>query len=123
MMVKELSAQEIFDRVAMHLAKQGKKALAPLGNCVNCNDYGLRCAIGGLLPVAFFRKHPEVKSGSPFQLLPYLKDKGIDFKKHDNLRHELQDIHDKEKVSRWPQKLRGLAKRHGLMIQDWLRAA
>lgn len=127
-MVKELSAQEIFDRVAMHLAKQGKKAQHKdafgVFNCVNCTEDGLRCAVGCLVPMEFYA-NGEFRIGGIEIISTLLEAEGIMANNRGTreLLVDLQLIHDNQKVSRWPQKLRGLAKRHGLMIHDWLKAA
>jgi len=46
-----LTKQETFDKVAVHLIKQGKQSVSGYsGGCAYRGDNGLRCAVGALIP-------------------------------------------------------------------------
>jgi hypothetical protein len=113
---KELTAQQIFNKVAMHLAKQGKKSWNKAGHPVMRTGDGLCCAFGCLLP-----KNIEVNKAWIPGVGSLLMKQGVNDENHFGLLNSLMRIHDEEKVSRWGQKLRGLAKRQGLQIPEWLR--
>jgi hypothetical protein len=42
--------QEVFDRVCVHLARQGRRAATAGGKCLYQTEEGRRCAIGCLFP-------------------------------------------------------------------------
>lgn len=44
-----MTEQQVFDRVATHLLRQGCRATNSSGVCVLVNDNGCRCAVGSLL--------------------------------------------------------------------------
>ncbi len=125
---KQLTAQKIFERAAMHLAKQGKKAMIREFDgaitCMNCTEDGLRCAVGGLLPLSYYKKEREMGNvGGIGEIAIGLENIGIPVNRHKSLLVALQAIHDNEKVSRWAQKLRGLARRRDLVVPEWLKGA
>lgn len=117
-MKKELTAQQIFNKVALHLAKQGKKALNKEGSPVLRTKDGLCCAYGCLMPKTIECDRPMVSGMSLI-----FKAQGINEGKHLKLLSTLMRLHDEEKVSRWGQKLRALAKKEGLKVPEWLRLA
>lgn len=122
--VKELTAQQIFDKVAKHLAKQGKKALEEFKICRNFTGSELRCAVGCLIPRSFYRK-PENRDfwkGSAYSLRDVLKTYGIDYTTHENLLLSLQMTHDDFQVEDWPLRLKQVAIRFGLKVPAWLEA-
>lgn len=45
-----MTEQEIFDKVAEHLQKQGHRALNEDGVCVYRGKNGTKCAVGALIP-------------------------------------------------------------------------
>jgi hypothetical protein len=118
---KELTAQQIFNKVAMHLAKQGKKAMSRTGFCRNYTEEGLRCAVGCLMPIRHYKRNKNDWGGSPYAVMGALAKYGVNYDKQSDLLNELQNVHDMDKVSRWGQKLRGLAKKQKLEIPEWLR--
>lgn len=61
-----LTAQQIFDRVADHLAKQGvaayRRDAAGIRSCVYKNDQGQMCAVGCLIPEQSYRPEFDDRS-------------------------------------------------------------
>lgn len=57
-----MNRQEILNTVYFHLKAQGKQALSSSGNCVYLTDYGLKCAIGCLIPDDLYSESIEGKS-------------------------------------------------------------
>jgi hypothetical protein len=45
-----MTNQDIFDTVAIHLIKQGKKSADANGDCLYRSPEGLKCAVGCLIP-------------------------------------------------------------------------
>lgn len=45
-----MTEQKIFDKVATHLQKQGRRALDKDGVCVYRGEEGAKCAVGALIP-------------------------------------------------------------------------
>jgi hypothetical protein len=53
--VGQMSHQEIFNRVAYHLARQGVQSLTPSGtSCAYRGEAGRRCAVGIFIPDALY---------------------------------------------------------------------
>jgi hypothetical protein len=54
-----MTKQEIFDTVALHLIKQGKKSVNDIGRCLYRSPEGLKCAIGCLIPDEVYQRSME----------------------------------------------------------------
>lgn len=111
---KPLTKQQIFDQVATHLLTQKKKCMSDYEKkkCAYRNYSGLRCAVGCLITDNEYSYFLESVKSSPDgvdlaitldRLLPY-----------SDLLHNLQDIHDRVKPSKWINKLSLLADKNGL---------
>lgn len=64
-----LTKQEIFDIVAVHLIKQGERAMNENGRCLYRSPDGKRCAAGKLMPDHLYKPFFE---NTTFQDLPFL---------------------------------------------------
>ncbi len=133
-----MTEQEIFDRVATHLLKQGRKAteLAAISHggdsmlrCRYRTDDGLRCAVGCLIPDEVYT--PAIEGVTVFEVaekliptdaravflfLSALESSGID---HNDgalmsLLQSLQELHDASEPEAWPEELAKLAHRRNL---------
>lgn len=117
------SKQAIFNKVARHLLRQGKASKNSLQDCLYRGPDGLKCAIGALIPDKVYK--PEWECNDPAhwgmsaddltRTIPqYVGDDG-------NFATELQALHDANKPSLWPQKLRKFAKEHELKLPKELQ--
>lgn len=107
----QVTAQQLFDKVAFHLLNQGKKCAAD-GNCLYRHE-GLCCAAGCLLDDQHYELVIEgesmkacSKNSSIFQ--------GIVGESNMELLEYLQDIHDERRPSEWREWLGILASQEGL---------
>ena len=107
-----MKAQTIFNKVVKHLLTQNKRAFnRETHACEYLTKDGLRCAVGCLIP----KTHPASRMEDAdvtevFNEHPDLQEKlGNEY-----LLSDLQKIHDFNKPSLWPRKLRALAKEEGL---------
>lgn len=109
---KNWSKQNIFNKIARGLIKQGKrsKLLATM------DEDGNRCALGMLIPKKYFPK----KRTNLFGLDLIYQNVSVE---HYLLLTSLQNLHDVDKVSPsyWPEKLRKIAIQHNLKIPDFLK--
>lgn len=107
--LNELTAQQVFDRVARHLLTQGEKATAfSRLACMYRTDTGLKCAAGCLIPDAEYYDNLEYKSWGE------LRAEGIVSPAHSLLILSLQRIHDNNGPSLWLEKLQDLASKNDL---------
>lgn len=106
------SLQRIFNKVSKHLLTQNKRALL-YGRPAFSDDKYNRCAYGCL---ATIRDHSGPMSMNYYTF--YLK--GIVGTKY-SLMEEMENCHDKLKPSRWPSRLRKIAKNFNLKIPDHLK--
>ncbi len=110
-----MTSQEIFDTVAAHLLKQGKRAVDSNGACVYRAPDGCRCAFGCLIPDDLYR--PQFEGYSAAEVVPNCPDliRG-DYSL--SLVMELQWLHDGSRhgtmVDEWPRELRRLAGKYCL---------
>lgn len=117
--------QEVFDRVATHLLKQGRKALAPPSRSfeapkcmyrLECEDGTvLRCAVGCLIPDDRYEERIENKTFRSAEV--NLRD-FLEFEPTDEQVRMLEllqmEVHDIAAPEDWPMQLRALAKEFGL---------
>jgi hypothetical protein len=116
--------QEIFNLVADHLLKQGRKSqTADALQCFYRGPDGLKCAIGVLIPDEFYGPRFEDTSSVENLLeqepvLRALLFEGADtiekMDRRDELLASLQSIHDCFEVDTWKTKLDKLARELGL---------
>jgi len=108
------TAQELFDTVATHLIKQGKKSFSKeTGYCLYRGPDGMKCAIGCLIPDSDYSIHFEcndlrqlLNSGK----LP--KNLVEEFTYCKSMLEELQRLHDNEEPNVWKKRLADIAKRY-----------
>lgn len=125
-----MTGQQIFDRVATHLIRQGRRSLVA-GICVYRGADGTRCAIGALIDDNLMAALNERTSGAAntMGLCSLLNDERIKDlttpllptdmtpAAGEYFLGELQDIHDNQyRCDRqmWPHELRRLADNYGL---------
>lgn len=102
--------QEIFDKVATHLATQGKKSLGPMGGCLYRSPDGCMCAVGCLITDEAYQESMEGWCVSEVGFRNAIEQSGIEYTV-ENLRllSSLQSIHDVNEVAEWKTKLFRLA--------------
>lgn len=105
----EYTAQKVFDKVAEHLIKQGKKSISK-GMCMYRSPDGSKCAAGFLISDEEYRPNMENK---PYQDII----EGYNYsRKHLRLISDLQLLHDSEPVYKRREQLVELAIRNNLSI-------
>ena len=112
-----MKAQTVFNRVVKHLLTQKKRAMDKHKNCAYLTEDGLKCAVGCLIPKKLYDEDMEGETvESLYCRFPDVANKIGNM----HLLSQLQDIHDNITLppSRWPQKLRALAKKEGLKYND-----
>jgi len=106
-----MNLQQIFDKSANHLLKQGAKSKLEKGErckntCAYRGENGLMCAVGCLIDDAYYDSSMEGDAvDDSEEVREALEKSGIDF--HSNapvllLLSRLQWIHDDEDVDDWP---------------------
>ncbi len=105
----QMSAQELFEKVANHLLKQGKRSIDSNGYCLYRSDDGLMCAAGILIPNEVY--HESFECHDWLTLI-----ERRDFPtQHKDLIMALQNVHDcRKNPEDWREYLIGLGKRHNL---------
>ena len=84
-----MDAQEIFDKVVAHLAKQGQRAIVTGGSCMYLAPNGDMCAVGCLIGDAYvFDMEGKLVS----ELVSIY---GLPFENHINMLTALQHAHDR----------------------------
>lgn len=115
-----MTAQEIFDKVAIHLLTQNAKSWASsegwsehmISTCSYRGDFGRMCAIGCLIPDERYTNSIEGGSVQSYQVKNILYDMSIE--EHIDMLVRLQYVHDGIAVSEWRNKLRQVAKEYSL---------
>jgi hypothetical protein len=116
-----MNPQEIFDTVAAHLIKQGRRAMSTSSStCAYKNSDGLQCAVGVLLPedtpaeILSSRHTISALLGTYPGVLP------VWMKEQEDLLMSLQKVHDNE--NNWSRRgfrgfktLDAVAERYGLV--------
>lgn len=119
-----MNKQEIYNIVAAHLLKQGRKAQRQRTcdesmMCVYRADNGDRCAFGILLPDNLYTPKMEgVSAASLCEEYPAIRQHlfGIEYTpgQDGNFVNALQHVHDGFHVKDWPEQLEHLARQWGL---------
>ena len=112
-----MTDQELFDNVATHLLRQGKRALDAEGKCVYRSFDGLKCAAGCLIDDEHYSSGFEnlgvttraKAEGFSEDLLDALNASGVSDEQFE-LVSELQVIHDAYEPRSWSRSLAQLAK-------------
>ncbi len=105
--LSKATPQQVFDQVATHLLKQGKKSLGTVG-CRYHTSSGLMCAAGCLIDNDEYSAEIENKSWHSLSLT------GLVPNDHRDLIIQLQDVHDGKDVYQWPAALSEVAAKFGL---------
>lgn len=106
-----MTRQEMFDKAALHLLKQGAKSSDAAGSCYYRAPSGFQCAVGCLIPDELYRPRMEgLGVHSVVTDEPLLHDHIPDL----YLASELQSIHDEAKPEDWKCELIALARDAGL---------
>lgn len=113
MNLKKMTAQQVFDVVAEHLLRQGKKSVDCEDNeCLYRSPEGLKCAAGVLIDDADYTHDLEHKCWLELLERNYLPANKYDA--HRWLINELQNIHDYDLPENWAEALKKLALSQGL---------
>lgn len=113
-----MTLQEAFDKVAMHLLKQGRPAKKSDGDCVYRAADGAMCAVGCLIPDGMYDQRMEGRTVSSimyddeFGLASYFKTK--ESRALVPLLSALQRVHDSYRPEAWRNELANIAKRYDL---------
>lgn len=114
--------QEVFDRVAAHLLKQGKRASlngTKYGtNCAYRGVDGTKCAIGCLISDEYYKEEFEGKGiGAVADAVE--RSLGVVLDKEDqNVLDDMQFIHDNRAPASWAKRLKFVAKKYGLQFNQ-----
>ena len=105
--------QAVYDFVAAHLLKQGRRATVAVGlrkgsNCRLRGDAGTMCAVGCLIPDVDYR--PSMEDSVAYD---WTEDR-FKVAKRSGLLESLRTLHDFRVAADWPKALRNLATRHRL---------
>jgi hypothetical protein len=120
-----LTSQEIFNKVATHLLKQGKRSVYPTEDgekgvfCAYRSPEGLSCAVGCLIPDELY--DPRFEDRRVGQLpQKVLRACGVDPANPEqmSLLSHLQGIHDSEPPKEWASHLEHLAQDLNLTMPD-----
>jgi hypothetical protein len=101
--------QEGFDKVTRHLLTQGRWAQDDDGDCMYLNEWGLRCAIGCLIPEGIYKPHMEHMTPCGLVADGIVDPLGMTVK----MLNKLQQIHDRFEPKTWRRKLRYFATQNG----------
>lgn len=119
--MKMLTAQQIFTKVSKHLLKQNKRVVDEHGRADWVDGQGNLCASACLLK-------PETRKmitamGFGWTNSSNYMENGVDYDANLRLIIDLTNCHDENKPSRWPRKLRRIAREHNLKIPEFLKNA
>jgi len=107
--MKRMSIQQVFNKVCKHLVKQNARCVSKTGGCLYRNDKGMKCALGVLIPDKKYKKSFEEMTSVDL----YFKLQNFAFGAN-CIMDTLQRLHDRNRPSRWKQKLRVVAKNYDL---------
>ena len=116
-MPKGRTDQEIFDRVAEHLLKQGERSAA--GVCMYRSPTGLKCAVGCLIPDSRYSLELEELGVTREPVWEVMKELGYK-ESQVSLLSELQWIHDGGDPDEWSKLLRFAAQKFELEVPKCL---
>jgi hypothetical protein len=107
-----MTAQELFDRVSLHLLAQNSRSVDVTGRCRYRGCGGRMCAIGVLIPDQLYGSWMDFNEGMSAPLIRVLETVGLGH--HLDICEELQLLHDAAEPCLWPNKLSKLAYKFGL---------
>lgn len=107
-----VSDQDLFDRVATHLLRQGKRSMSSNGiECAYRGQNGLSCAVGCLIPDDAYHQGLEGLTATAKSIQD-----GLPFSVNVDLLQRLQDVHDTTEPPVWRNRLRDLAQDYDLKV-------
>lgn len=118
-----MTPQEVFDKVADHLARQKIQAIDANGLCMLKNAKGQMCAVGCLIPKEEYNFEMEEHSGLSFCAVGDISNIfsrwiNDNYRDHIPLLSELQEVHDQtvciSGTYNWGYTLQVLSKIHNL---------
>lgn len=115
-----MTDQEIFDTVAQHLLKQGRKSVAGVEGFTRCcyrGEEGLKCAVGVLIKDEHYKPELENKGCGASEVVRALHLSGVNTNSNQlglALLSRLQGLHDEEEPCNWKKSLRKIAERCSL---------
>lgn len=106
-----LTMQEVFDRSATHLLKQGYRSENARGSCMYRGPRGGMCAVGALISDKHYSPFIEGRGVTAEDVRKALRQSGVPIDDRDvsDLLEELQEIHDRRTPSDWKHRLLDLA--------------
>ncbi len=114
-----MTNQEIFDKVAAHLLKQGKRALRSCDDSVSCAyraPDGCMCAVGCVIPDELY------EGGFEHHGVRFVLEESPELNRllggSELLLNYLQRIHDCEDVQKWPSLLKACAARPNIKLSS-----
>jgi len=118
-MVEPMTKQEVFNKVAKHLLKQGERALTKNGTCqFHVPDSKMRCAVGCLITKRYYKVDMEFHSpeGLFVEFPKEMKNLRLNKRRHKIILDELQELHDNDYTDPedWSEELKKLAQNHKL---------
>lgn len=115
--LKDATAQEVFDQVANHLLKQGKRSRSDdvAGECAYRGDNGMMCAAGCLIADSEYVRDMDYKRGGTGW--DDLQKAGLVPSDHGELILQLQYIHDGDERE-WVERLSDFAEANGLKFNN-----
>ena len=121
---KTVTAQEIFDAVALHLIAQNRLSTSPAGvSCMYRNQANLACAVGCLMTDEEASIADSNHKGSSIDRLKLDGKIPERFLDHLNLLHRLQKVHDghvETLVPQWKPALIAVAEEFGLIATRFI---
>ena len=115
-MIPNMTAQQIFDKVAIHLLTQNKRAIDEDKICKYRTEDGLKCAVGCLIPDEDYDPRMELMTFPILFLSPNRQRFPQLHPLHDHISilQELQRIHDRSLPETWKHRLTLLAEQFDL---------
>ena len=111
---EEYELQEVFDKVATHLLKQGSRSEGQVSRAYRGDD-GKMCAVGCLLKDGQYSPGLEGRHSRHELVQAALKGSGVNLTQTMQcMLQELQSCHDHAPISKWPETLRSIAARYSL---------
>jgi hypothetical protein len=119
--LEPLAAQEIMERVSLHLITQGEPAKNYDGDCVYRDDHGRKCAVGCLIPDDRYDPEMDREGTALSTAIDSIKDmfpvfEELGFHDHIDLLEDLQRVHDVSDPDEWLEQLEAVATKYGLRI-------
>lgn len=109
--------QATFNKVVLHLLKQGMKSVNEAGDCMYRGGNGRSCAIGCLISDDVYHASAEGETSRNINVLNMLYQSNPSILGVTNIHdliEDLQRVHDNTDASRWPYFLTGVANRYSL---------